>query len=140
MRAFAEELATLKPDCIVGQSTPVIEALLRVTRTIPIVFVAVTDPIGSGFVSSIARPGGNVTGFTVFQGKMTGKYLSILRQLSSAAIIYNPTTAPGANAAFGEIRDDVAPRLGRPRRFLADFLGGTAFGGAICRARGGSAM
>ena len=104
MRAFAEELATLKPDCIAGQSTPVIEALLRVTRTIPIVFVAVTDPIGSGFVSSIARPGGNVTGFTVFQGKMTGKYLSILRelipQLSSAAIIYNPTTAPGAKAVF----------------------------------------
>jgi putative ABC transport system substrate-binding protein len=104
IRAFAQELNTLRPDCILGHSTPVVAALMQVTRTIPIVFVAVTDPIGSRFVESVQRPGGNITGFTVFQGKMTGKYLSILRelipQLSSAAIIYNPTTAPGAKSVF----------------------------------------
>lgn len=104
MLAFAEEFSALKPDCILAQSTPVVKALMQVTRTIPIVFVAVTDPIGSGFVASVARPGGNATGFTVFQGKMTGKYLSILRelipQLTRAAIIYNPISAPGAKAVF----------------------------------------
>ena len=103
IRTFAEELTTFS-DCILGHSTPVVAALMQVTRTIPIVFVVVTDPIGSRFVESIRRPGGNITGFTVFQGKMTGKYLSILReltpQLSSAAIIYDPATAPSAKSVF----------------------------------------
>jgi putative ABC transport system substrate-binding protein len=104
MRAFAEEFAALGPDCIVGQSTPVVKALMQATRTIPIVFVAVTDPIGSGFVSSMASPGGNATGFTIIQGTITGKYLSILRELipglTRAAIVYNPASAPGAGMVF----------------------------------------
>lgn len=104
MRAFAEEFAALEPDCIVGQSTPVVKALMQATRTIPIVFVAVTDPIGSGFVSSMASPGGNATGFTIIQGTITGKYLSILRELipglTRAAIVYNPASAPGAGMVF----------------------------------------
>jgi len=104
MLSFAEEFADLKPDCILAQSTPVVKVLMQVARTIPIVFVAVTDPIGSGFVASIARPGGNATGFTLFQGTMSGKYLSILRemipQLTHAAIIYNPISAPGAGTVF----------------------------------------
>lgn len=105
MRAFAEEFVTLNPDCILGHSTPVVKALMQATRTIPIVFVAVIDPIGSGFIASIQRPGGNVTGFTVFQGQtMAGKYLSILRQLipqlSRVAIIYNPVSVPGAKTVF----------------------------------------
>jgi putative ABC transport system substrate-binding protein len=104
MRAFAEEFAALGPDCIVGQSTPVVKALMHATRTIPIVFVAVTDPIGSGFVSSMASPGGNATGFTIIQGTITGKYLSILRELipglTRAAIVYNPASAPGAGMVF----------------------------------------
>jgi putative tryptophan/tyrosine transport system substrate-binding protein len=59
MQALAQELVELKPDCVLGQSTPVTDALMRATQTIPIVFVAVSDPIGSGFVASMARPGGN---------------------------------------------------------------------------------
>ena len=61
MQALAQALVELKPDCVLGQSTPVTAALMRATRTIPIVFVAVSDPIGSGFVASMARPGGNIT-------------------------------------------------------------------------------
>ena len=62
MQALAKELVELKPDCIVGHSTPVVTALMHATRTIPIVFVSVSDPIGSGFIASLARPGGNITG------------------------------------------------------------------------------
>ena len=73
MQALAKELVELKADCILGQSTPVTDALMRATRTIPIVFVAVTAPIGSGFVASMARPGGNITGFTVLHASIAGK-------------------------------------------------------------------
>jgi putative ABC transport system substrate-binding protein len=66
MRERAKELAELEPDCILGHSTPVVTALMQATRTIAIVFVSVSDPIGSGFVASMARPGGNMTGFTIF--------------------------------------------------------------------------
>src|SRR5262249_8436508 len=74
MQALAKELVEVKPDCILGHSTPVVTALMQATRTIPIVFVSVSDPIGSGFVASIARPGGNMTGFTIFPATITGKY------------------------------------------------------------------
>ena len=63
--SFAKELVELRPDVIFGQTTPVIGALARETRTIPIVFVTVSDPIGSGFAASLTHPGGNITGFTV---------------------------------------------------------------------------
>src|SRR6516225_6869777 len=66
MQALAKELVEVKPDCILGHSTPVVTALMQATRTIPIVFVSVSDPVGSGFVASFARPGGNMTGFTIF--------------------------------------------------------------------------
>ena len=93
MQALAKELVELKSDCIVGHSTPVVTALMQATRTIPIVFVSVSDPIGSGFVASFARPGGNMTGFTIFPTTITGKYLSMLKemmpQLARVAIIYN---------------------------------------------------
>src|SRR5499433_378992 len=62
MKALAKELVELKPDCILGHSTPVVTALMQATRTIPIVFVSVADPVGSGFVASMARPGSNMTG------------------------------------------------------------------------------
>jgi putative ABC transport system substrate-binding protein len=104
MQALANELVASKPECIVGHSTPVVEALMRATRTIPIVFVSVTDPVGSGFVASMARPGGNATGFTIFQASITGKYLSMMKQLTPqltrVAIIYNPDTAPASGAFF----------------------------------------
>src|SRR5262249_48061413 len=104
MQAFANELVALKPDCILGQSTPVTTALMRATRTIPVVFVAVSDPIGAGFVASMARPGGNVTGFTILHASITGKYLAtlieVVPQLANVAIMYNPNSAPAGGTFF----------------------------------------
>jgi putative tryptophan/tyrosine transport system substrate-binding protein len=104
MQTLAKELVELKPDCILGQSTPVTSVLMRTTRTIPIVFVAVSDPIGSGFVASMARPGGNITGFTVLHATIAGKYLEILKemvpQLAHVAIMYNPNSVPDAGKFF----------------------------------------
>src|SRR5262245_30518408 len=104
MRAFAKEFAELKPDCILGHSTPVVTALMEATRTVPIVFVSVSDPIGSGFVASMARPAGNMTGFTVLPATITGKYLSMLKemvpQLARVAILYNPDSAPAAGSFY----------------------------------------
>jgi putative tryptophan/tyrosine transport system substrate-binding protein len=104
MLSLAKELAALHPDVIIGHSTPVVAALLQTTRTIPIVFVVVADPVGSGFVASLARPGGNVTGFTNLEPTITGKYLSILRalkpQLTRVGLMYNPVSVPGGGASF----------------------------------------
>jgi ABC-type uncharacterized transport system substrate-binding protein len=100
MLSFSKELAALRPDVIIGHSTPVVAALHQVTQTIPIVFVVVGDPVGSGFVASIARPGGNITGFSVMQPTITGKYLSILRelkpQLTRVALMYSAESSPGS--------------------------------------------
>jgi putative ABC transport system substrate-binding protein len=104
IQALAKELVELKPDCILGHSTPVVTALMQATRTIPIVFVFVADPVGSGFVASMARPAGNMTGFTIVPATITGKYLSMLKelvpQLVRVAIIYNPDSAPAAGTFF----------------------------------------
>ena len=112
MRAVAKELAELKPDCILGHSTPVVRALMQATRTIAIVFVSVSDPIGSGFVASMARPGGNMTGFTIFPATITGKHLSMLKemvpQLVRVASLYNPDSAPAAGPFFSTPFADAA--------------------------------
>ena len=104
MQKFAAELVDLKCDCILGQSTPVVAALKNATQTIPVVFVAVSDPIGSGLVESLARPGGNITGFTNLLPTITGKYLSILRELKSqltrVAVMYNPKSVPKGEAFY----------------------------------------
>jgi putative ABC transport system substrate-binding protein len=104
MQTFAAELVDLKCDCILGQSTPVVAALKKATQTIPVVFVAVSDPIGGGFVASMARPGGNITGFTILQPTITGKYLSLLRELKSqltrVAVMYNPESVPKGEAFY----------------------------------------
>jgi ABC-type uncharacterized transport system substrate-binding protein len=96
--SLAKGIVELRPDVIIAHSTPVVAALHQVTRTLPIVFVVVGDPIGSGFVTSIAHPGGNITGFTVMQPTIIGKYLSILRQLNPkvirVAVMYNPESTP----------------------------------------------
>lgn len=95
--ALAKELVSLKPDVIVGHSTPAVMALHEVTQTIPIVFVVVGDPVGSGFVKTIGKPGGNITGFSVMWPTITGKYLSLLRDLKSnlgrVALMYNRDSA-----------------------------------------------
>jgi putative ABC transport system substrate-binding protein len=104
MQTFAAELVDLKCDCILGQSTPVVAALKKATQIIPVVFVAVSDPIGGGFVASMARPGGNITGFTILQPTITGKYLSLLRELKSqltrVAVMYNPESVPKGEAFY----------------------------------------
>ena len=104
MITLSKELVSLHPDLIIAHSTPVVSALLGVTHTIPIVFVVVADPIGSGFVASLARPGGNVTGFSNPVPTITGKYLSILRelkpQLTRVALMYNPESVPNGGRVF----------------------------------------
>jgi len=104
MQAFAKELVELNLDCIVGHSTPVVTALMHATRTIPIVFVLVSDPIGSGFVASMARPGGNITGFTILHASIAGKYVSMLKeivpQLARVALMFNPDTVPDSGTFF----------------------------------------
>jgi putative tryptophan/tyrosine transport system substrate-binding protein len=96
MHKFAAELVALHPDVIVAHSTPVVRAVLQVSHAFPIVFVVVADPVGSGFAASIARPGGNATGFTNLSGTITGKLLTILTQitpdLSHVALLFNPKT------------------------------------------------
>jgi putative tryptophan/tyrosine transport system substrate-binding protein len=112
MQALAKELVELKPDCILGHSTPVVTALMQATRTIPIVFVSVTDPVGSGFVASMARPAGNMTGFTIFPATITGKYLSMLKQMVPQLVrvgsLYNPDTTPAAGTFFSTPFADAA--------------------------------
>jgi putative ABC transport system substrate-binding protein len=97
---FAKELIGLQPDLILAQSTPSTRTLLQHTRTIPIVFAIVADPIGSGFVASFSRPGGNVTGFINFEPTMAGKWLELLKEIdprvARVAFLFNPLTAPFA--------------------------------------------
>ena len=101
-RAYAKEAIALKPDLLIARSTPAALALKAETRTIPIVFVSVAEPTSSGLVEGLARPGGNVTGFTNFEGSIGGKLLELLKEVSPGlkrvAIIYNPDTAPYAQS------------------------------------------
>jgi putative ABC transport system substrate-binding protein len=98
MRALAQEVVGLQPDIIVTDTTPAITALQRETRTIPIVFAGVGDPVASGLVTHINRPGGNVTGFVSYEASLAGKRLELLSEiapgLKRAAIMFNPDTAP----------------------------------------------
>lgn len=97
IRSFAKELVGLRPDVILGQSTPVVAALVQETQTIPIVFVNVADPIGSGFVASLARPGGNLTGFMTDNSALGGKWVQLLKEIAPQTVrvvlMFNPTTA-----------------------------------------------
>jgi putative tryptophan/tyrosine transport system substrate-binding protein len=97
----AKDLIKQEPDVILSSSTPTTAALLRQTRTIPIVFAIVSDPIGSGFVKTFANPGGNATGFTNLDASMGGKWLELLKdivpEVHDAAFLFNPTTASYAN-------------------------------------------
>jgi putative ABC transport system substrate-binding protein len=98
MQGFARELVNLQPDLIVGQTTQVVTALQRETKTIPIVFVVVADPVGSGFVTSLPHPGGNITGFINIESSLSGKWIETLKDIvpgvAHAAFIFNPDTAP----------------------------------------------
>jgi putative ABC transport system substrate-binding protein len=100
MQRFAKELVALQPDLILSHNTPTTASLLQQTRTIPIVFVVVSDPVGSDFVASFPRPGGNVTGFTNIEPTMAGKWLELLKEIAPnvarVALLFNPATAPYA--------------------------------------------
>jgi putative ABC transport system substrate-binding protein len=95
---LAKELIALQPETIFAQTTPVVETLLHETRTVPIVFVSVSDPVGSRLVTSLARPGGNVTGLMLYEEGITGKWLAMLKEiapnLTRAALMANPKTTP----------------------------------------------
>jgi len=110
----ADELITAAPDVLLAVGTPSVEALRRRTGTIPIVFAVVTDPVGQGFVASLARPGGNITGFTDYDGPMAGKWLEMLMQITPAparvAVLFNPSIAPFAEIMLGPLRE-LAPSL-----------------------------
>ena len=98
IRAFAQELVGLHPDIIVTDGLPATAALQRETRTIPIVFVIVTDPVASGLVARLDHPGGNITGFAAYEPSLVGKWLELLSEiaprLKRAAIMFDPDTAP----------------------------------------------
>jgi putative tryptophan/tyrosine transport system substrate-binding protein len=98
MQRFAEELIALKPELVLSSSTASTAALLERTRATPIIFGIVADPIGSGFVASLARPGGNVTGFTNLEPTLASKWLELLKEVAPrvrrAALVFNPAAAP----------------------------------------------
>ena len=142
---FAKELVALQPDLILSQSTPNTAALLQETKIIPIVFVQVTDPVGSGFVASIPRPGGNATGFIATEWTMAGKWLELLKEIaprvSRVALVFNPVTATysedyantfkGAAASFG-MEAIIAPVRGIPElEVIVSLQGRAADGGLI---------
>jgi putative tryptophan/tyrosine transport system substrate-binding protein len=115
IRKHAVELAALAPDAIVaGSGTTTVAPLLQATRTVPIVFVVVIDPVGAGFVPSLARPGGNVTGFLAFEYGLSGKWLEVLKQIAPevrrVAVLRDATIASGIGQ-FGAIQS-AAPSLG----------------------------
>jgi putative ABC transport system substrate-binding protein len=114
IRQSAAELVGLAPDVIVAASGAVVAALQQVSRTVPIVFVTTIDPVGSGFVDSLAHPGGNTTGFLLFEYGLSGKWLELLKQIApnmTRAAVLRDTANPAGNAQFGAIQA-VAPSLG----------------------------
>jgi ABC-type uncharacterized transport system substrate-binding protein len=120
-QAMAKELVDLKPDLIIAVSTPGLVAAGRETRTIPIVFVAVTEPVGQGFVTSLARPGGNATGFSLFEFPVAGQVL-VLKQIAPdvarVTLLFNPDTlsySPFLRSldGIGPSLDAIGPSLGR---------------------------
>jgi putative tryptophan/tyrosine transport system substrate-binding protein len=114
IRKLAAEIIALEPDVILTSGNSVVAPMMQATRTIPIVFVQVVDPVGAGFVKSLARPGGNVTGFTPSEYSLAGKWLELLKQIAPyvtrAAVIRNPTLGYGIGQ-FAVVQA-VAPSLG----------------------------
>jgi len=111
-KGYAEELLALAPDVILAAATPSVQALQRATRTVPIVFANVADPVGAGFVDSLARPGGNATGFTPFEYGLSGKWLELLKEIAPrvtrVAVLRDLTIGLGQLGAI----QSVAPSLG----------------------------
>jgi putative tryptophan/tyrosine transport system substrate-binding protein len=115
IQSFAREFVELKPDLIVAHTTPVVAALKQQTSTIPIVFTQVSDPIGSHFVDGLARPGGNITGFTNLEASMGAKLAELLKEVvpsvNRVALMFNPATAPDGGSYFMAPVEAAAPLL-----------------------------
>jgi putative ABC transport system substrate-binding protein len=115
IQSFAREFVEQKPDLIVAHTTPVVAALKQQTSTIPIVFTQVSDPIGSHFVDSLARPGGNITGFTNLEASMGAKLTELLKEVvpntSLVALMFNPATSPDGGSYFMAPVEAAAPLL-----------------------------
>jgi putative ABC transport system substrate-binding protein len=115
IRSYAEELVAMAPDLLVSSSTANLQALLRATRTIPIVFLQVSDPVAQGLVSNLAHPGGNITGFTAFELPMGAKWLDLLKQMAPSlkriAVMFNPDTSPQSKLYLRSI-EAAAPSFG----------------------------
>jgi putative ABC transport system substrate-binding protein len=114
-KTYADELVGLRPDAILAGATPAVAVLQPMTRTIPIVFVLTADPVGQGFVQSLARPGGNITGFGVYVAPMMGKWLGLFKEIAPGlrhvAVIFNPDTASFAKS-FNQAIEAAAQSLG----------------------------
>src|SRR5262245_9296077 len=112
IQRFAKELVALQPDVILSHVSRTTAALLQETRTIPIIFVIVSDPIGNGFVASFPQPGGNATGFVVTEGSLGSKWLELLKEVAPrvgrAAFIFNPATAPYAGFYLAPFKASAA--------------------------------
>jgi len=117
-QALARELIALQPDVILSQGTAITAALQRESRAVPIVFVTVSDPIGSGFIASLARPGSNITGFLMYEGTIAGKWLAMLKEvaplLARVILLASPTTAydyyvRAATAAASSLALELVP-------------------------------
>jgi putative ABC transport system substrate-binding protein len=112
IRTYAKELVALQPDVILARTTPVTAALLQETRTIPIVFVGPSDPVGAGFAASMARPGGNATGFTNVEASLGGKWVEVLKEINPRiariAVMFDPKTSPSGGAFYLHLVQDAA--------------------------------
>jgi putative tryptophan/tyrosine transport system substrate-binding protein len=125
MRIVAKELVGLEPDVILANGTPVTAALQRETRTIPIVFLVVGDPVGDGFVASLPHPGGNITGFIPQEAAMASKWLELLAEIAPSikrvAIMFNPDTPPVADHITCR-HSRLLPDRSKWRRSLRPFI------------------
>ena len=119
IRKYAAELVALGPDVFLSTGGVSLAALLQATRTIPIVFTNVPDPVGAGFVDSLARPGGNATGFVVFEFSLAGKWLELLKQIAPSvtrvAVIRDPAISAGMGQ-WGAVQTAAPERLNAPSR------------------------
>ena len=114
IRSSAAELVTLTPDVILASASSAMGEVLRATRTIPIVFATITDPVGAGYVDSLARPGGNVTGFLLFEYGIAGKWLELLKQIAPAVTRAAVIRDPNISAGIGQwaVIQAMAPSMG----------------------------